>query len=127
MTFKASHIFYIVIVFTSVFWGCKDDNGPVLNIDNELLQGNWTVREALRDGDLTRLMDGAYFNIDSLSMLTNLFGEEQSINYTVTKQSIHLRSQGTEFKINKLTRDTLVMSMKRKRVMYQLLCERDTL
>lgn len=100
---------------------CKNDPITVTESEKAKSYGSWMLAEATKDGKSTRTLEGAQFGIDSTSMKTNLFGEEQTFGYKRTGNLLKLNGgQDQVFTIDRSTADTLILGMKRRDIDYQL-------
>lgn len=116
-------MFYLSICILSVV-ACKSDV-PVTDEEKLKLYGDWALEEAVRDGNLTKIMDGALFTIDSATFKTNLFGSDETFTYDRQGNTIILSgSDGQALNINKSTNDTLILDMKRNSKKYQMLLQK---
>lgn len=126
MTNILKSLFYISIC-VSLGISCKGDTDEVSLSVKEQSYGAWVLSEAQKDGKPTKTLEGAQFSIDSSTLKTNLFGEEQSFPYQRLGNKIKLRGdQAQVFTVDKSTADTLILGMKRKRKQFELLLVKDT-
>ena len=125
MTNFIKSIFYISVCI-AVGTSCNEEANGTLDYSDSY--GSWVLSEALKDGKATRTLEGTTFDIDSLKIATNLFGEDGMYKYDRRGSRIELIENGSQvFTVNKSTTDTLILSMKRRRKVFQLLMIKDTL
>lgn len=124
MTNFVKSLFYISACITACV-SCQSDTN-VSKVSDEKTFGSWVLSEAVKEGKLTKTLEGAKFSIDSLSFNTNLFGEDQVFGYERIGDNIKLSGDRSQlFTVDKSTVDTLILGMKRKRKQYQLLLVKD--
>jgi|GEM_PF-387320 len=121
MTNFVKSLLYISTCIT-VLVSCKSDPIAVSQEDNVKSYGSWMLSQAVKDGKVTKTLEGAKFSIDSSSMTTNLFGDDQTFGYTRTGNQLKLNGgQDQLFTVDKSTTDTLILGMERRKKQYQLL------
>ena len=125
MTNFIKSIFYISVCIT-LGTSCNEEATGTLNYGDSY--GSWVLSEALKDGKATRTLKGTTFDIDTSMIATNLFGEDKTYKYERKGSRIQLTENGSQvFTVNKTTPDTLILSMERRRKVFQLLMVKDTL
>ncbi len=82
----------------------------------DVLPGEWTLYQGLRNGKVASTLEGAYFIFGQDNTLkTNLQGEEASIPYELSSNMITTKGGGpmqAEYAITYLTTDSLEMTTK---------------
>ena len=103
---------------------CKEEVSGKLDYSDSY--GSWILSEALKEGKTTRTLDGTTFDIDTTSLTTNLFGANKDYKYERVGSRIQLTVNGSKvFTVEKSTPDTLILSMTRRRKIFQLLMIKD--
>lgn len=126
MTNILRSLFYLSVCIT-LGVSCNSDVQEASRSEKERTYGKWLLSEAQKDGKITKTLKGATFTIDSTSLRTNLFGDDQSFGYDRSGNKITLQGDQTQmFSISKSTSDTLILGMKRKRKQFELLLVKDT-
>jgi len=104
---------------------CDSDSTKAKSLDVSSSYGDWQLSEAVRDGKLTKTLEGAMFSIDSNLLSTNIFGDDQSFGYQLIGKKMKLSGAETQvFTVDKSSSDTLILGMKRNKKKYQLLLVR---
>lgn len=123
MTLFKKDIFYFSFIILLCF-GCKEE-AVLSSADSNKAHGDWILANAIRQGKLTKLLEGTTISIDSSSLETNLFGKKDTYQYVRKGDEIQLIGNDNQLlKIDKSTNDTLILAMKRKNKKYQLLMVR---
>lgn len=103
---------------------CKEKISGTLDYSDSY--GSWILSEALKEGKKTRTLDGTTFDIDTISLTTNLFGAYKDYKYDRVGSRLQLTVNGFKiFTVEKSTPDTLILSMTRRRRIFQLLMIKD--
>lgn len=120
--FIKSVVYISVCIIACV--SCKEE---AVELDYSPSYGSWVLDEALKDGVVTKTLKGTIFDIDSSKITTNLFGGDIAYDYSRDGNRIELIVNGSQvFNVDKSTTDSLVLSMKRKRKVFQLFMLKDT-
>ena len=123
MTNFIKSVFYISVCI-AIGTSCKEEVSEKLDYSDSY--GSWLLSEALKDGRATRTLDGTTFDIDTTSLTTNLFGADNDYKYERVGSRMQLTDNGSMvFTVDKSTPDTLILSMTRRRKIFQLLMLRD--
>lgn len=125
MTNFIKSAFYISVC---IILGTSCNEEAVDASDYSQSYGSWVLSKALKDGKATRTLEGTTFEIDTAQIATNLFGADESYKYKRNGSRIQLEGSSSQlFTVDKSTVDTLVLNMKRKRKLFQLLMVRESL
>ena len=110
----------LMLVLISIS-SCKE--APLVpNEIKSLSYGDWVIAQAVKQGKLTKMLDGTVFSIQEDNLSTNLFGSEKTFLYKRIGDELRLEGGDNPIlTIDKSTADTLILGMKRKRKRYQLL------
>ena len=120
MTNYKNFSMYIVLCIV-LSMGCEEKQ-TMTNLQIERTYGSWILAEAVRDGRLTKTLDGAILELDSTTFTTNIFGEKEDYIYERKGFELLVKAKANQvFKIDKVSLDTLILGMNRKRKRYQLL------
>ncbi len=123
MTNFTKSVFYIsvcIVLGTS----CKEEAVSALDYGDSY--GSWILDEAIKDGKVTKTLEGTTFNIDTAILSTNLFGIDKSYNYERNGSQLKLTENEMQlFTVSKSTPDTLILNMVRKRKTFQFLMLRN--
>lgn len=123
MTNFIKSVFYLSVCI-AIGTSCKEEISGTLDYSDSY--GSWILSEALKEGKTTRTLDGTTFDIDTTSLTTNLFGAYKDYNYERVGSRLQLTVNGSKiFTIEKSTPDTLILSMTRRRRIFQLLMIKD--
>ena len=123
MTNFIKSVFYLSVCI-AIGTSCKEEISGTLDYSD--IYGSWILSEALKEGKKTRTLDGTTFDIDTTSLTTNLFGAYKDYNYERVGSRLQLTVNGSKiFTIEKSTPDTLILSMTRRRRIFQLLMIKD--
>jgi len=123
MTNFIKSVFYLSICI-AIGTSCKEEISGTLNYSDSY--GSWILSEALKEGKKTRTLDGTTFDIDPMSLTTNLFGAYNDYEYDREGSRLQLMVNGSKiFTVEKSTPDTLILSMTRRRRIFQLLMIKD--
>ena len=123
MTNFIKSVFYLSVCI-AIGTSCKEENSGTLDYSDSY--GSWILSEALKEGKTTRTLDGTTFDIDTTSLTTNLFGAYKDYNYERVGNRLQLTVNGSKiFTVEKSTPDTLILSMTRRRRIFQLLMIKD--
>ena len=98
---------YIGISLIVLLMACVEET---LQFNPDDLEGNWKITVAERNGKVTRLMKGGYFNFTSGNIIeTNVNGDTIKVGYAVKKDILDLEYPRLKFKVLQLSNDTLRM------------------
>ena len=123
MTNFIKSVFYLSICI-AIGTSCKEEISGTLDYSDSY--GSWILSEALKEGKKTRTLDGTKFDIDTISLTTNLFGAYKDYKYDRVGSRLQLTVNGSKiFTVEKSTPDTLILSMTRRRRIFQLLMIKD--
>ena len=123
MTNFIKSVFYLSICI-AIGTSCKEEISGTLDYSDSY--GSWILSEALKEGKKTRTLDGTTFDIDTISLTTNLFGAYKDYKYDRAGSRLQLTVNGSKiFTVEKSTPDTLILSMTRRRIIFQLLMIKD--
>ncbi|HAW04482.1 MAG TPA: hypothetical protein DCW83_07325 [Saprospirales bacterium] len=123
MTNFIKSVFYLSVCI-AIGTSCKEEISGTLDYSDSY--GSWILSEALKEGKTTRTLDGTTFDIDTTSLTTNLFGAYKDYNYERVGSRLQLTVNGSKiFTVEKSTPDTLILSMTRRRRIFQLLMIKD--
>jgi hypothetical protein len=123
MTNFIKSVFYLSVC-SAIGTSCKEEISGTLDYSDSY--GSWILSEALKEGKTTRTLDGTTFDIDTTSLTTNLFGAYKDYNYERVGSRLQLTVNGSKiFTVEKSTPDTLILSMTRRRRIFQLLMIKD--
>jgi len=112
---RISVIFMLFMLFFII--GCKPDGNALKEITQEDLVGEWEIYHATRNGNVTKSLEKGNFVFQADNLVTsNLFSSPNSLNFTYNKANIKIEGDPniTFLKIQKLQKDTLVLSSKMK-------------
>jgi len=123
MTNFIKSVFYLSVCI-AIGTSCKEEISGTLDYSDSY--GSWILSEALKEGKKTRTLDGTTFDIDMTSLTTNLFGAYKEYKYERVGSRLQLTVNGSKiFTVEKSTPDTLILSMARRRRIFQLLMIKD--
>ena len=123
MTNFIKSVFYLSVCI-AIGTSCKEEISGTLDYSDSY--GSWILSEALKEGKKTRTLDGTTFDIDTISLTTNLFGAYKDYKYDRVGSRLQLTVNGFKiFTVEKSTPDTLILSMTRRRRIFQLLMIKD--
>jgi len=123
MTNFIKSVFYLSVCI-AIGTSCKEEISGTLDYSDSY--GSWVLSEALKEGKKTRTLDGTTFDIDTISLTTNLFGAYKDYKYDRVGSRLQLTVNGFKiFTVEKSTPDTLILSMTRRRRIFQLLMIKD--
>ena len=123
MTNFIKSVFYLSVCI-AIGTSCKEEISGTLDYSDSY--GSWILSEALKEGKTTRTLDGTTFDIDTTSLTTNLFRAYKDYNYERVGSRLQLTVNGSKiFTVEKSTPDTLILSMTRRRRIFQLLMIKD--
>jgi len=123
MTNFIKSVFYLSVCI-AIGTSCKEEISVTLDYSDSY--GSWVLSEALKEGKKTRTLDGTTFDIDTISLTTNLFGAYKDYKYDRVGSRLQLTVNGFKiFTVEKSTPDTLILSMTRRRRIFQLLMIKD--
>lgn len=98
-----------------IFSGCKSDSNAVKEITQDDLLGEWMIYYATRNGNVTKSLESGNFVFQADNLMTsNLFNSSNSLNFTYDKGTIEIEGDPniSSLKIQKLEKDTLILSSK---------------
>ncbi|MEP7269783.1 MAG: hypothetical protein ABI844_19360 [Saprospiraceae bacterium] len=92
---------------------CKNQDSKSIHqtqsISRDLINGNWTVTNAIRNNRPTQTINGAIFTISEGKMTHNLYGIDKTYDFTMVDSTL-LASDQTKYKIEFLTDSILVIN-----------------
>jgi len=99
-----SKIYLFLLILGITFVSCQDPK-----IREDLLYGQWKLKEGFRDDKASELLNGIYFKIAKPdSVTTNFMGEEENGQFELVKDELTIKtSQNTKFDVVHLTEDKL--------------------
>ena len=114
-------LFFLLIVITCGLYSCKEDKVFL----KEDLQGYWTVVDAKRNGKTTKSLRGAWIKFKDMEMVDNFLSDKEIHPYTLDgSKLIHLANPSREYKLQRVTADTLELSTKLETYKFDLTLER---
>lgn len=100
-----------------LFVACDSEPPKEEDMYTEKILGHWEVFEAVRNEKPTTTLENAYFDFATEgAAILNLTGLEQSAKYEILEQAINITGtqMDGEYKIDKLSGDTLILSTAQK-------------
>ena len=104
----------LMILAIGIFWSCQNETTPEVTFDTNLLTGKWEVTEAMRRGEPTGTLAGAFMEFKSDGkMVSNILGTNEEANYTVKKGVIAQKGgrQDIDWTIDTLDANSMTLSM----------------
>jgi len=103
---------YIYLVtLIGILVSCVDDKNK---ITADQLVGNLQIKVAKRNGKVTKLLSGGYFDFENTNtMFTNIKGDTITHNYTLKNKKVITTGQDPmEFEIVYISADTIILTSK---------------
>ena len=99
-----SKIYFFIIILGVTFASCQSTE-----VKEDLLFGQWKLKEGFRNDKASNLLEGIYFNINKPSgVVTNFTGMEESGQFELIKDELTIStSQKTKFDVTLLTEEQL--------------------
>lgn len=113
--------FLLVACVLFVFSSCKEDKVFL----KEDLQGYWMVVSAKRNGKTTKSLRGAWIKFRDMEMVDNFLSDKVIYPYTLEGSKLtHQTEPAREFKLHRVTADTLELSTQLNAYKFDLTLER---
>ena len=114
-------LFFLLVSVVFMTTSCKEDKVFL----KEDLQGYWIVVDAKRNGKTTKSLRGAWIKFRDMEMVDNFLSDKEIHPYSLNGSTlIHQVDPVREFKLHRVTADTLELSTKLQTYNFDLTLER---